>query len=158
MAFKMFMMELGATMESRPGPLRQQDSGCLYIPPRRYQVSPSTQTGEPASFMDTNKPPFSEGGSCARLLEHRSRHAVTQHSSPGEMEAPPQGSQCDMACLWSGRCGFLRNEREFPLPDILLEGDGCAGPEMASSAPLCVPSGSPAPAAPQSGRSVNFFW
>lgn len=80
----------GTQGSSCPSPLRQQVGGCFYKPPRRSQVSPSAQTGEPSSPMGTDEPPLSERDSHAGLIKRRSRHAVAWQTAPGEWRLHPQ--------------------------------------------------------------------
>ncbi|ROL53863.1 FAST kinase domain-containing protein 5, mitochondrial [Anabarilius grahami] len=54
-------VHVGTQKPSCPGPLGQRDGGCLHKPPRRSQVLPSKQIGEPSSAMNTDEPPLSEG-------------------------------------------------------------------------------------------------
>lgn len=131
-------------------PLRQQYGGCFHKHQgARYQVSPSAQTGELSSPIGIEEPPIIEGGSRGGFLECRSGNAVTRWTTAGGMETPPPDGECKMAHLWTSRCGSLCDEKELTLPDILCKGNGHAGPEMASAAPLCLHFCNPASAAHQ---------
>ncbi len=111
---------------SRPGPLGQRTM-VSYIIARGAVIEAPFHTGRAPPGMGSAQPVLAESSTCSRQTEPRSRHVVTKQGPLRGMDTSSADSSENLGNLWQGGSRPLRLKRQFSLPNLLFQGQGCAG-------------------------------
>ncbi|XP_057175774.1 uncharacterized protein LOC130545349 [Triplophysa rosa] len=129
----------GLTGPPRLSPIRQHDSGVLHKSPVRPLLKTLFLPGTLPLGMGSVQSALTKGNSCARQTEPGSRYAISEQRPFRGMDAPPRVGSENLGSLRQGRNRPFCLKRQHSLTNLLFEGQGCLGPQLAQPAPLCLP-------------------
>ncbi len=135
--------------------LRQQVRGVIHKSPGRPRLEAPLHAGEKPSRLGSDQSALTEGDTCAKQNEPRSRHVVEEQRLLRGMDAPPARGSENLGSLWQSSNRSLRLRRQLSLPNLFHKEHGCPGPRVAQSSALCVPSNRSATAGTQTSQGTT---
>ncbi len=136
--------------------LRQHVRGVLYKSPGKCLLEAPLYSGRAPSGMGSAQPALTEGSTPAGQTEPRSGYVISAQCPLRGVDAPSAGGSEDLEDLWQGRRSRpFRLQRQLSLPNLLFEGQGRVGPQLAQPPPLCIP---PLASGVSRNRVTRCYW